>query len=141
MRRRGCGAPSPRCRRRAEPDGSDRAAPACSDSTPVGRGWLRGRLRRARSCRVHAPSELLDLSLCGVELSQTDPVELLTTLPEGKRLVEARLAALEAVDDLLQLPLGRLERRRLRGHGPVSSTRAPNLPAASRTSTRSPALR
>ena len=46
-----------------------------------------------------------------VQLRGADAVELLAALPERDRLVEARLAALEPLDDRLELPLGVLERR------------------------------
>src|SRR5204862_276763 len=59
----------------------------------------------------------------------------LAPLPESERLVERSLPLLEALDDLLQLGLGLLERRLRLVHGATSSTRAPNEPSATRTST------
>ncbi len=62
------------------------------------------------ACRK-AASQLLDLALCGVELRAAERVQLLAALPEGDRLVERNLAALEAFHDLLELRLCLLERR------------------------------
>src|SRR3954452_16600846 len=67
--------------------------------------------------------------MCGVELTDTLLVQLLVPFPELDRLVEAGIAALEPLDDLLQLALGFLERH---------STRAPKCPSATSTSTCSP---
>src|SRR5581483_11676101 len=95
-----------------------------------------GRRRFARAAR-----ELLDLSLCGVELAAAEGVELLAALPQRERFVERNLAALEALDDLLELRLGLLERRFFRrAHCATSSTRAPKPPSASVTSTRTPGV-
>src|SRR5689334_4634777 len=92
--------------------------------------------RRSRSAlglnRFDSPCELLDTALGGVELGRADGVELLAALPERDRLVEARVAALEALDDGLQLALGFLEGGLAHR---VSSTVAPKPPAASSTST------
>ena len=79
--------------------------------------------------------ELLDLPLGGLEPRQAEAEQLLAPLPERNRLVQARLAALQPLDDLLQLLLGRLEGQLTHEH---SSTRAPKPPSASSTSTRDP---
>src|SRR6476469_2018826 len=50
--------------------------------------------------------ELLDTALRRVELGRADGIELLPALPQRDRLVEARLSALEPLDDRLQLALG-----------------------------------
>jgi hypothetical protein len=85
--------------------------------------------------RFDAACELLDATLRRVELRRADRIELLAALPEGDRLVEACLAALEPVDDRLQLALGFLEGRLAQR---ASSTVAPNPPVPSSTSTRVP---
>src|SRR5690242_17071446 len=96
----------------------------------------RGILLRAGGLRsVHAARQLLDPSLRGVELRHARLVELFPALPERDRLVEPRAAALQPLDDLLELALGVFEGR-LRHR--ISSTEAANAPAASCTSTRSP---
>src|SRR4029079_8545457 len=87
----------------------------------------------SRLCGFFAACELLDTPFGGMEPVFTEPVELLAPLPELQRLVERRLAALEPVDDLLELLLGRLDGLFF-GHR-VSSTRAPKPPSASSTST------
>src|SRR5207247_4311287 len=89
--------------------------------------------------RFDSPSELLDSALSRVEPRGAEPVELLAALPERDCLVEARVPALESLDDALQLALRLLEGR-LNGHR-VSSTRAPKPPCPSSTSTGSPAAR
>ena len=53
--------------------------------------------------------QLLDLALRGVELLETETVELLAALPERDRVVQRDVAALEPLDDLRQLLLGFLE--------------------------------
>src|SRR6266545_4682346 len=78
---------------------------------------------------LRAARKLLDLPLGSVELAEAELVELLAALPEADRLVELRVAALQPLDDLLELPLSVLERR-LRTH----STRAPKRPSATSTS-------
>ena len=65
---------------------------------------------RRRSCRKPT-SELLDLALRRVELRAAERVQLLAALPERDRLVERNLAALEPLDDLLELRLRLLEGR------------------------------
>jgi hypothetical protein len=85
--------------------------------------------------RFHPAGELLDAALGGVELRRADGIELLSPLPERDRLVEARVAALEPLDDRLQLALGLLETELGQR---VSSTVAPKPPVASSTSTRAP---
>jgi hypothetical protein len=85
--------------------------------------------------RFDPAGELLDAALRGVELGRADRVELLAALPERDRFVEARLAALEPLDDRFQLPLGVLEGGLAQR---VSSTVAPKLPAPSSTSTWAP---
>lgn len=85
---------------------------------------------------LDATGELLDAALRRVELGRADGVELLTAFPERDRLVEARVAALEALDDRLQLALGLLEAELAQR---VSSTVAPKPPVASSTSTCVPA--
>ena len=82
-----------------------------------------------------AASEFLDAALCGVELRGADGVQLLAALPERDRLVEARLSALEPLEDRFQLALGLLERGLAQR---VSSTVAPKPPLPSSTSTRAP---
>ena len=59
--------------------------------------------------RFDPACELFDPALSRVELRRADGVELLAALPERDRLVEARLSALEPLDDRLQLALGVLE--------------------------------
>ncbi len=76
--------------------------------------------------------ELLDAALRRVELGRADGVELLAAFPERDRLVEARLSALEPLDDRLQLALGVLEAELAQR---VSSTVAPKPPVPSSTST------
>src|SRR6266550_8892571 len=89
-----------------------------------------------------AASELLDLAVRGIEFLRAEAVELLAALPQRDRLVQGDLAALEAVDDRLQLPLRVLEGRGGLGrgvaHSRTFSTRAAKLPCASRTSTALP---
>ena len=80
-----------------------------------------------------AAGELVDSALGGVEPCRAEPVELLASLPERDRLVEARLAALQALDDPFELALSVLEGRL--GGQRVSSTRAPKPPVPSSTST------
>src|SRR5262249_42038465 len=99
---------------------------------------VQGGGRRPRLLR--AARELLDTSLGGVELRPAERVELFAPLPQAARLVERRLPSFEPVDDLVELRLRLLERPlRLLGHGFTSSTRAPNPPSASVTSTCTPA--
>jgi hypothetical protein len=86
--------------------------------------------------RLDPAGELFDAPLSGVELGGADGVELLPALPERDRLVEARLAALEPLDDRLQLALGLLERGLAQC---VSSTVAPKPLPPSSTSTCAPA--
>src|SRR5207247_5065731 len=93
------------------------------------RGGVAGRARFLGALR-----ELLDLPLRTVELLATEAVELLTALPEGDRLLERGLAALEPVDDLLELRLGCFEGQLLR-----HATRASNEPSATSTPISSPA--
>jgi hypothetical protein len=85
--------------------------------------------------RVDAAGELFDLSFGRIQVLAAETVELLAPLPQLESLVEGRVAALEPVDDLLQLALGLLEGLPAQR---VSSTRAPKPPSASSTSTRSP---
>src|SRR6266508_5074097 len=85
--------------------------------------------------RFHAPGELFDTALCGVQTRGAEAVELLASLPERDRLVEACLAAFEPLDDRLELALGVLEARLAHR---VSSTRAPKPPPPSSTSTLAP---
>ena len=61
--------------------------------------------------------ELLDPALRRVELRRAEAIELLAALPERDRLVEARLAALEPLDDRLPARAGR----------PRSSARSPRF--------------
>ena len=86
--------------------------------------------------RFDPACELLDAALCRVELGRADGIELLAALPERDRLVEARLSALEPLDDRLQLALGVLEAELAQR---VSSTVAPKPPVPSSTSTCVPA--
>jgi hypothetical protein len=86
--------------------------------------------------RFDAAGELLDAALRRVELRRADRVELLAALPERDRLVEAGLAALEPLDDRLQLTLGVLEGGLAQR---VSFTVAPKPPVPSSTSTSVPA--
>jgi len=81
--------------------------------------------------RFDPARKLLDAALGRVELGRADGVELLTAFPERDRLVEARFAALEALDDRLQLALGLLEAELAQR---VSPTVAPKPPVASSTS-------
>jgi hypothetical protein len=83
--------------------------------------------------RFHAAGELFDAALRRVEPRRTESIELLASFPERDRFVEARLAALEAFDDSLELAL-RVFERRFRAQR-VSSTRAPKPPLPSSTST------
>jgi hypothetical protein len=80
--------------------------------------------------------ELLDTALSRVELRRADGVEVLAAFPERDRLVEARLSALEPLDDRLQLALGVLEGGLAQR---VSFTVAPKPPVPSSTSTSVPA--
>src|SRR5207302_1420639 len=73
-----------------------------------------------------------------VELLAAERIELLTALPERERLVERGVALLEPLDDLLELELRLLERLLRLGHESTSSTRAPNVPCATRMSTWTP---
>ena len=82
--------------------------------------------------RFDPACELLDTTLRRVELGRADGIELLPALPERDRLVEARLSALEPLDDRLQLALGVLEAGLAQR---VSSTFAPKPPVPSSTST------
>src|SRR5262249_62350494 len=91
---------------------------------------------RVGSCLVNLVRKLVDLALRCVESFTAQPVEALAPLPERDRVVERHAAALEALDDLRQLPLGLLERRL--GHSTVSTV-AEKPPSATRTSTVSPA--
>src|SRR6187397_2193055 len=84
---------------------------------------------------LDTPGKLFDSALGRVQFRRAQAIELLAPLPERDRLVEARLAALEALDDPFQLALRVLEGRL--GHR-VSSTRAPKPPIPSSTSTRLP---
>src|SRR4249919_115739 len=77
---------------------------------------------------LHPARKLLDPSLRCVELGRADGIELLPTLPERDRLVEARLSALEPLDDRLQLALGVFEGELAQR---VSSTVAPKPPVPS----------
>ncbi len=81
--------------------------------------------------------KLLDAALRRVELGRADGVQLLAAFPERDRLVEARLPALEPLDDRLQLALGVLEAELAQC---VSSTVASKPPVPSSTSTRVPAV-
>src|SRR6476646_3685618 len=81
------------------------------------------------SVALSRSSELLDLPLHAFELRGTDPVQLLAALPELRQLVDADFTTFEPGDDLLELLLRLLERH---------STRAPNVPSATRTETSSP---
>src|SRR6185437_1481160 len=99
---------------------------------------VRGGFGRARL--LGSARELLDPALGGVELRLAEGVELLAAFPQLQRLVERRLPAFQALDDLLELGLRLLERSLGRlGHGATSSTRAPKPPSATVTSTRAPA--
>jgi hypothetical protein len=91
---------------------------------------------RLRACRFGANRELLDLALGRVEALAAEAIQLLASLPEPQGFVERGLAALEALDNLLELALGLLEGALLAQR--TSSTRAPKPPLASSTSTRSP---
>ena len=92
---------------------------------------------RRKRCRLRgALRQLLDLPLGGLETRKTEAQQLLAALPELDRLVEAGVASLEPLDDLLQLLLGGLEGQL--AHFRTSSTRAPKPPSASSTSTRVP---
>src|SRR5690349_10860904 len=76
--------------------------------TPVtrGSGALTRRIlltgRAARSA-VRPSGELVDPTLRGVELGDAGSVQLLAALPERDRLVEPGPAALQSLDDLLEL--------------------------------------
>jgi hypothetical protein len=85
--------------------------------------------------RFDSAGELLDAALRGVQLRGADGVELLATLPERDRFVEARFPAFESLDDRLQLALGFLEGGLAQR---VSSTVAPKPPVPSSTSTCAP---
>jgi hypothetical protein len=86
--------------------------------------------------RFDAAGELLDAALRGVEPGRADRIELFAALPERNRLVEARIPALEPLDDRLQLTLGIFEADLAQR---VSSTVAPKPPIPSSTSTCAPA--
>jgi hypothetical protein len=86
--------------------------------------------------RLDAAGELLDLALGRVQALAAEAIELLATLPEPERFVQGDVAALEPLDDLLQLTLSLLEGALLCQL--VSSTRAPKPPSASSTSMRWP---
>ena len=58
---------------------------------------------RKRCSPGGALGELLDPSLGGFEPGEAEAEQLLAALPERNRLVELRLAALEPLDDLLEL--------------------------------------
>src|SRR5207237_4466602 len=122
-RRRGDGRAERRSRSGGRRPRRARATP-CRSAAGRRLGLLRGgRLGRR-------PRQLLDPPVGGVELAEAEAVELLAALPERDRLVQSRLAALEPLDDALELPLGGLERQPgLVGH----STRAPNSPSATST--------
>src|SRR6266511_5328390 len=110
-----------------------------SCSTEAGTGSNSNRVRRRWEGQLPPPlRELLDLSLGCVQLAPAERIQLLSALPEGDGLVEPGLAALELLDDLLQLSLSRLERELVAAHERVFSTRAPKPPSASSTSTASP---
>ena len=85
--------------------------------------------------RLDPPCQLLDSAVGRVELLGANAVELLAALPERDRLVEAGFAALEPLDDRLQLALGVLEGGLAQR---VSFTVAPKPPVPSSTSTSVP---
>ena len=70
------------------------------------RGFYSGLRGVTRLDLFDALRELLDPAVRGVELGRADAVELLAALPERDRLVEARVAAFEPLDDRLQLASG-----------------------------------
>src|SRR5205823_862128 len=82
---------------------------------------------------LDALCQLLDLPLRRVEPLATEPIELLSALPEGDRVVERDVSRLEALDDLRQLLLCLLE-----GHRQTSPTVPEKPPSARRTSISSP---
>jgi len=108
---------------------------------PSGLGFGPGGFRVAVPAEhAAAARELLDPPLRGVELRPAEGIELLAPLPQLERLLERRLPVLEPLHDLLELHLRLFERRlRLLAYDVTSSTRAPNPPFASVTSTRAPA--
>src|SRR5215204_3745099 len=81
-------------------------------STVAGMGGI---LTRFRSRSLDALRQLLDLALGRIELAAAEAIKLLAALPKRDRLVQAGVAALEPLDDLLELSLRRLEGRVL-GH-------------------------
>src|SRR5262245_4643459 len=58
---------------------------------------------------AQTPGELVDLALRGAELLGQAAVELLPALPERRQLLEPDVAALQPLDDPLQLRLHPLE--------------------------------
>src|SRR5436305_6707068 len=79
---------------------------------------------------VESARELFDFALRVLQLVGTPTVQLFAPLPELCQLLEANVAALEPLDDLLQLRLGLLERH---------SLTAPKLPPATSTPSAVPA--
>src|SRR5581483_8638877 len=71
----------------------------------LARAWL------ASVGRVEPLSELLDLPLRRAQLLGTAAVQLLAALPQGRQLGELDVAALELLDDPLELGLRLLERQ------------------------------
>src|SRR5438034_10914919 len=85
-----------------------------------------------RPRRLDTPGQLFDLAVGGVEARYAHLVELLAPLPELDRLVEIGVAALQPLDDLLQLALRVFEPQL------AQSACAPNRPSATSTSRASP---
>src|SRR3954451_6478219 len=78
-----------------------------------------------RGHRFDSLREVLDPTLCRVELVDTELVELLAALPQRDRLVERDLSLLEARHDRLELALEFLVRRFL---SQLSLRRRPRRP-------------
>src|SRR5581483_8799699 len=106
---------------RARPDAPRTTS---SGSASVSASTSRELLRRA--------GELFDAAAHRLELRDAEPVELLAAFPELRQLVDVRVAALEALDDRVELALRLLEARL------AHSTVASKPPSARSTSIRSP---
>src|SRR6185503_10798169 len=83
---------------------SSSTAPAASASSSVG-----SRSVSRSVCSVVTTRELLDAAVHGLELRGADAIQLLAALPQLRQLVDACVAALEPLDDRLELLLRVLE--------------------------------
>ena len=114
----------------------ERARRAVTAEPPAGEaGFSAGRAVARAGRRRAAPSRSSSSATrcsAGSRRARHSALQLLAALPQRERLVERGAAVLELADDLLEL-VARLLEGRLVGHSITSSTRAPSLPAASRT--------